>query len=304
MLKKEIAMMTVADKEFTLDRMGFDWTNWSEEFMDEVLLNPEGFDKDFEPSIWDNNNLRAVLIAAWKNNNKRLINKAMCKDCEVPEALVAVWQKAVGALYKATWKVVKDVWAGNAPDYTEMERYHARCTVFGSTSSLESTIPISLQDCKLITGFIFRFGQSEVGTTADAETRKRFRKAYESLLGCKIAGLSLLSEDDVKVKNTYRGVLRAIEVNTELIGNIEAEIDTIKNEIAIQTELLTQLNATEEQTKSVLTPRQNEVERLEKELADAKKTLDKANKTKAKYADAYKELMDRIESMGIVADLI
>lgn len=185
------------------------------------------------------NNINAIypaLIIAHNAGNKSAISKDICLGAGIDNIYLVKWSADVEKLRKIIWDYFKtrvEVQNGRKSEH-DLEVMFNRCFPAwknllqqGERAKDVRELHADKYDIEDLIGFAWDFfwiEGMEVGTQIAATDSKKFRQKVEALIGCKIAGVAVLTAAQQKTINDYH---RA--VNTA--KSIEAEQVTLAEEL-------------------------------------------------------------------------
>lgn len=201
----------------------------SEELVEQEIVIPE--EKKVKEVI-ASNTMYPAIVAAHNANNTRAITEKNCEDLGIGKDHLDQFIKECNELRKAVvaYVVAKH---DHKMEFKDKEKTALRNKIFplwktmlesGEVSCFAKELHVSSFDIDSLVGYGEMFVGSASGTQIAATTEQVFRKNVESLLGCRVAKNSVLSDAD-------RDVLKIFSSATRTISSGEKDMETLVGKI-------------------------------------------------------------------------
>lgn len=190
------------------------------------------------------NAMRPAIYSAWKNGNRKAINKDIIDTLDIDNAFFVMWQADVRKLQLTVEDYVNKAFnAKFDKSITEDIIYSARERIFPKWKSLlccaeddaeAHKLHVSDFDIEALIKFAWTFMDSGVGTCVCHMSEQKFRQQVESLIGCLIAENAILTDEERDTLDTYNraqnSIQRCIDKEAEL-DESEKQWETTKSQV-------------------------------------------------------------------------
>ena len=177
-----------------------------------------------------------ALVAAHNGGNRSAISKDLILGCGIDNIYLVRWSSDVEKLRKAVWAYFAlrvEVQNGRADKHDLEVAFNKLYPLWknllaqGERKTDERELHADQYDIEDIIGFAWDFfwidGMS-VGTQIAATDSKKFRQKIEALVGCKIAGVAVLTDSQRKKMEDYHKAVNQKKTLEEAMAAREDEI--------------------------------------------------------------------------------
>lgn len=258
----------------------------------------------------------AIVYAHDELHNSRAIGKSEIEACNISEQAVNQWAAYVKELQDAS-NTYLDM--SHDPDADAKALQVAQGRVWsewrrvlkkGTEKEFDSRFFIRKDDIIHICGLCGeKFMNTAKGKNLCHTTATDFRKNIETLIGIRLTGNGMLSDEDRDTISIYEKAVASIKRCDEalkgtkdktgkLIPGLNAQLKSEKATLKENEAVADALELDEEKRERFLAPYQEKVKVLETAVKDTKKALDEAQKTKEKNQGAYDKVMLTLRIAG------
>ena len=177
--------------------------------------------------------MRQLIVKAHNRGNTKAINKDNAIDENIDPQFLTQWIFDVRVLQGIVNDyVTKKKNANVDKSITEGDVYAARERIFpkwkeilrcAETTKYSKDLHVAESDIEDLYSYAVKFMPTSRGTVETFQTDMMFRKAVESLLGCRIAGNMVLTPEKRDVLDAYYKASKTIENCITQIASLEAE---------------------------------------------------------------------------------
>lgn len=266
------------------------------------------------------NTIKAAIIYAHDElGNSRAIGKHEIEACNISEQAINQWADYVEELRIASnnyLDLAHDAEADAQKIQTAQGRVWSewrRVLKQGTEKDFDSRFFIRKDDIVHICGLCGeKFLKTAKGKNLAHATKADFRRAIETLIGIRLTGNGMLSDEDRDTISTYEKAVAAIKQANEALNGtkdakgqpipgLNANLSAAKASLKEHEELAVALELDEEKTEKFLQSFKDAVEKVETAIKETKKKLEKASNTKAETQETYNKVILTLRIAGAEA---
>jgi len=200
------------------------------------ITNIDGNGNGTSTSPFKVNAIRAALIAAHNDNNKKAIDIKLCKKLGIQEETLDSWVGRCESFRVYTLSPWVNTFFNESVDNETRKKLEdaifpewKEMLKTGEEDLLHKELRVDEYDLYLI----FKFGTcsvpSDAGTQFAIKDKKLFRKGMETVLGLKMAMNAVLTEEEREVIPSYEKAQKTIKSKTEYLEGEKGAVAALEN---------------------------------------------------------------------------
>lgn len=241
-----------------------------------------------------------ALLFGNRINNPRALTKQHFELLDLDESYLDDWKASVKKFYTACANYFNAVYTLRADSKTCKKNRKEVVSKFNSLLADEiyygtedeiklQALKITEDDVDFIIAKIVGFAKTDIGTFAILNGEEAFRKEVETYIGCKVAGATLMGEEDFATITAYKNAERAITTGEK---RIKEATDDLQGFI----KMVNALKSKSELSEEVENYFEEQIKIKKKEIADMKKRKSDNETYIAEHKKAYGELLNRLDN--------